>query len=278
MPMLCKKSTKNIHKKKSSVKKDTMHEKKKSSVKKDIMHEKKKPLTKKIVIQKRRKATVKTLKQRGGLRKYISLECEKIKLTDGYHSPLDIFIDNVFRLLKSSPKLFLDFKGYKIEISSRSNKLIIGLHDSNLQEYLHLTCFKSKDIRSYAHITFIDINADKNPHVYYNNDNVNSLLDLILICQEIYNAIFIDKINPLIPKYIRKREDWENWKHQWQIYLYDFIDCLEYIDKEYKIFPRSSVNKPSAKLGVMPSRLHYTTFNRTLSSNTYNKSHHLTKF
>ena len=231
-------------------------------------------------IKNKKKSYVKKISQRkqnGGLRKYISLYKE-LKRTE-IPSPLDDFIDKVYTLLKYTKQtniskngrilFFLNFGHYNIEISSTNKKLIIALHNiSREEEYLHLTCFKSdnKSI-SYAHITFIN-NNKTTTHIYYNNDNVNSLLDLILICQEIYNAIFEDKKDPIIPINI-KLSDLEKWRNYFKIYLRDFINCLEYIDNNTDIFPK--ILKRTTKLGVKSSRAEYITNSRTLSSNSYNK-------
>jgi hypothetical protein len=152
----------------------------------------------------------------GGLREFISLQHIKDAKDENSYPALDKLIDYMYNKLES-PKYFYDYGDYKIEISCNRNKLIIALHQRYHERYIehmHITCFKStKKYKSYMHLTF---NSKNKLRIYYNNDHIYSLDDLIKICEEIYYYIFKGtKDQSLI-------ED-ESWKKYWHLIFYVFI-------------------------------------------------------
>jgi hypothetical protein len=188
----------------------------------------KKPIRKKII---------------GGLRKFISMQHVNDVKRDNHDSALDAFIDYVHERFHSS-KYFYDFGKYQIEISCNISKLIIALHDRYEKhiEYMHITCFKStKKYKSYAHLTF---NGKNKLRIYYNNDHILSLGDLIKICEEIYYYIFNKtEEHSLIQN--------ESWKKYWRPIFYVFIGSLYALDKNDNIFPKAFSTKESRKvLGI----------------------------
>ena len=177
----------------------------------------------------------------GGLRDFISFR--HVNDENVSTGALDLFIDRVYENLNSQRR-FYGFGDYQIEVSCNGNKLIIALHDKNDTriEYMHLTCFKSTEkCKSYAHLTFIDKNKLR---IYYNNDNVYSIGDLIKICEEIYYYIFtVSNDFSIISNKL--------WKNRWHSIFYVFIGCLYALEKNGKIFPKSLSSKASRKvLGV----------------------------
>ena len=201
-------------------------------------------VSKDTVINKKRRTL------RGGIIDYISLHHVHTPKEDNKNTLLDDFVDDMYANLKSSTvgnnvKLYKSFhigKHMFIKMSSTPTKLIIAMHeqqyDNKSSEYLHLTCFKSDAYRAYVHLTFIYDNGNKD-RFYYNNDNIDSIESLIIICEEIYDALFIHKAEHLIPLHIRLAPNEyikTQWFDEWEYFLHVFIKSLKKINETQLMF------------------------------------------